>query len=69
MTQEWKKYRKVAVQEMRSYEPGEDLSGVSVNSEETLEEGGMIARNSDNHKDQWYVTKAFFEKNYEEVLT
>ena len=44
---------------------GEDLSDISVNSEDTPEEGGMIARNSCNHKDQWYVAKAFFEENYE----
>lgn len=61
----WKKYRKTAIQEMRPYIPGEDLSGISVNAEDTPEEGGMIARNADNYEDQWYVSKAFFEKNYE----
>jgi hypothetical protein len=61
----WKQYRKTALQEMRPYVPGEDLSGVSVNSEDTPELGGMIARNHDNHTDQWYVAKKFFEKNYE----
>jgi hypothetical protein len=64
---EWKKFRKTAVQEMRPYVPGEDLSGISVNKEDTPEEGGMIARNSDNHEDQWYVAKGFFEANYEEA--
>lgn len=61
----WKRYRKTAVQEMRPYIVGEDLSGVSVSNEDTPEEGGMIARNSDNRKDQWYVAKDFFLKNYE----
>ena len=61
----WQKYRKIAVQQMRPYIPGEDLSVISVNTEDTPEKGGMIARNTDNHKDQWYVAKAFFEKNYE----
>jgi len=60
----WEKYRKIAIQEMRPYVLGEDLSGISVNKEDTPEEGGMIARNSDNHKDKWYVAKAFVEKNY-----
>ena len=63
----WKKYRKTAVQEMRPYVPGEDLTGISVSPEDTPEEGGMIARNSDNHADQWYVAKDFFAKNYEEA--
>ncbi len=63
----WDKYKKITIQEMRPYVPGEDLSGISVNSEDTPELGGMIARNSDNHADQWYVAKTFFEKSYEKV--
>lgn len=63
----WKRYRKTATQEMRPYMPGEDLSGVSVSAEDTPGPGGMIARNSDNHADQWYVAKDFFAKNYEAV--
>ena len=60
----WMSYLKTASQEMRPYVPGEDLTSVSVNAEDTPELGGMIARNADNHKDQWYVGKEFFEKNY-----
>lgn len=52
---------------MRPYEPGEDLSGISVSAEDTPEEGGMIARNPKNHADQWYVAKKYFEDNLEEV--
>ncbi len=63
----WKEYRKTAVQEMRPYVPGEDLTGISVSPEDTPEEGGMIARNAANHADQWYVAKDFFAKNYEEA--
>jgi hypothetical protein len=63
----WKEYRKSAVQEMRPYIPGEDMTDISVSEGDTPEPGGMIARNSDDHGDQWYVAKAFFEKNYEEV--
>lgn len=61
----WRKYRKSALQEMRPYIPGEDLTKISVNKEDTPEPGGMIARNSDNPEDQWYVAKAFFAKSYE----
>jgi len=61
----FKNYRKKVTQAMRPYEPGEDLSGISVNAEDTPEEGGMIAVNANNPKDQWYVGKKFFADNYE----
>jgi hypothetical protein len=60
-------YRKKLLQPMRPYIVGEDLSGVSVNAEDTPEVGGMIAHNPDNPADQWYVAKRFFEDNYEEA--
>ena len=50
---------------MRPYEPGEDLTGVSVNTEDTPEIGGMIAINPQNQEDRWYVAKKFFDDNYE----
>jgi hypothetical protein len=62
-----KNYRKKGVQPMRPYIPGEDLTGISVSPENTPEEGGMIAQNPMNPKDQWYVAKDFFLANYEEV--
>ena len=61
----WNYYRKSALQEMRPYIPGEDLSGISVSPEDTPEEGGMIARNPKNPNDQWYVARQFFLDNYE----
>jgi len=60
----WKTYSKTAVQEIRPYVPGESLTGISVNQEDIPEEGGMIARNSGNHGDQWYIGKKFFADNY-----
>jgi hypothetical protein len=65
MGSDFKEYRKKGTQLMRPYIPGETLSGVSVSTEDTPEAGGMIAINRDNPKDQWYVAKGFFEKNYE----
>lgn len=62
-------YRKKNLQAMRPYTPGEDLTGISVNKEDTPEIGGMIAVNKDNGEDRWYVAKKFFEDNYEEVET
>jgi hypothetical protein len=64
---EFKNYRKKNVQPMRPYIPGEDLTGVSVNKEDTPEEGGMIAINLANQEDKWYVGKEFFAANYEEA--
>lgn len=61
----YKNYRKKNVQPMRPYEPGEDLTGVSVNKEDTPETGGMIAINPQNQEDRWYVAKKFFDDNYE----
>lgn len=62
-----KNYRKKNVQPMRPYVPGEDLTGISVNKEDTPELGGMIAVNPKNPEDKWYVAKKFFEENYEEA--
>jgi hypothetical protein len=62
---EWKKYRRTGLSEMRPYVPGEDMTGISVSDTDTPEEGGMVARNPKNHNDQWYVAKAYFEENNE----
>jgi len=48
---------------MRPYIPGEDMSQVSVATVDTPGEGGMIARNPKDHKDQWYVAKKYFKEN------
>ena len=63
---EFKNYkRKEKLSQMRPYEPGEDLTGISVSEEDTPEEGGMISRNPSNPRDQWYVAKKFFEDNFD----
>jgi len=63
----FKNYRRVNKAEMRPYILGEDLAGVAVSDVDAPEEDlGMIARNPENHKDQWYVAKKYFEDNFEE---
>lgn len=67
---EFKQYRRKGLSEMRPHIPGENLEGISVSDEDRLSgclrtAGGMIARNPGNHADQWYVAKAYFDKNYE----
>ncbi len=62
-----KNYIKSAVQPMRPYVDGEDLSGVSVSPEDKKLPslaGGMIAHSPDNPNDKWYISKEFFDKNY-----
>ena len=62
---EWRLYRKTALQEMRPYVEGEDIGGVSVSAGTTPGPGGMIARNADDHDDQWYVAAELFRTNYD----
>ena len=69
----WKKYIKKGTAEMRKLTLAETKAQISPwisISEEDLENGSpksgdMIARNPENHKDQWLVSKEFFEANYE----
>ena len=66
MDDRFKQYRKTNIAEMRPYEKGEDLSHISVSIVDNPEEDmGMIARNPKKHEDQWYVTKEYFEDNFE----
>jgi len=64
----WKQYKRKGLSEMRPYKLGEDLSGISVSQEDDPSvDMGMIARNPQNHADQWYVAKKYFEENLEPV--
>ena len=60
-------FRKRLLQSMRPYVVGEDLTGISVNKEDTPGPGGMIAINRANKEDRWYVAKEFFDANYSYV--
>lgn len=61
--------RKQKLAELRPYQPGEDLTGVSISEADALDGspkvGDMIGRNPENHADQWLVAKAYFEANFE----
>ena len=66
---QFKQYRKKQLAEMRPYIVGEILSDfVSISQADRFDgspkEGDMIARNPENHLDQWLVAKDFFEQNY-----
>ena len=62
----FKEYVKKETAEIRPYVKGEDLSnitkGMTLNHDEDM---GMIVRDKNNHDDQWYVSRNYFEQNYE----
>jgi hypothetical protein len=65
---EFKKYKRTNIAEMRPYIKGEDLTHISVSEVDDPENDmGMVARNPQNHNDQWYVAKQYFEDNFEEA--
>ena len=64
-TVKWKSYTRKGITEMRQYIEGEDLTGVSISSEDKAVVGAMIARNPNNHNDKWMVAESWFEDNYE----
>lgn len=71
MDTRFKQYRRTGLSEMRPYEQGDwaDAS-ISFSKEDTKLStllGGYVARNPENHKDQWYVAKKYFEENLEEA--
>lgn len=64
--QEWRRFVRRGYSLMRLYRKGEDLTNVSVSKEDDpINDMGMIACNPDNPKDQWYVARAYFDKNFE----
>lgn len=62
-------YRRKQIAELRPYENGEDMTGVSVSAEDrkagSPKVGDMIARNPKNHADQWLVAERYFQDNFE----
>jgi|SaaInl8_150m_RNA_FD_contig_21_1042084_length_827_multi_28_in_0_out_0_1 hypothetical protein len=66
----FKRYQRTGYAEARPYEPGEDLSNVSVSDVDNpkTDTGGMVARNPENHNDQWYIAGDYFEQNFSEPV-
>lgn len=66
---EFQQYRRSQIAELRLYEPGEVLNGVSISTPDwdagSPKAGDMIARNPKNHKDQWLVASEYFADNFE----
>ena len=65
---EFKQYKRKGLSEMRPYVLNEDMTGISVaDVDDPPNDMGMVARNPQNHKDQWYVARKYFDENLELV--
>lgn len=63
---EFKLYTRKGLAEMRPYVFGEDLSKILVAfTDNPKTDMGMVARNQASHEDQWYVSRKYFEDNFE----
>jgi hypothetical protein len=66
---EFRRYRRKQIAELRPYEPGEDMSGVSIlaadKEDGSPKAGDMIARNPRNHADKWLVGAQYFADDFE----
>lgn len=66
---EFKEYQNIQTKEIRPYVKGEDLTGISITEGINPEKDKCyIARDPNNHEDQWYITKKFFKENFAEVV-
>jgi hypothetical protein len=69
MSKEFKQYRRSQIAELRPYEPGESMDGISISEADSQagspKLGDMIARNPKNHADQWLVAAQYFKDNFE----
>lgn len=67
----FQQYRRKQIAELRPYEQGENLAGVSISAPDAAagspKLGDMIARNPKNHEDRWLVAKQYFADNFEPV--
>ena len=67
----WFQFRRSNIAEMRPYVLGEDMTGISISDVDVRNGspmlGDMIARNPQNHEDQWLVARDYFKSNFEEL--
>ncbi|WP_189553098.1 hypothetical protein [Mesorhizobium sp. M8A.F.Ca.ET.021.01.1.1] len=70
---EFAQYRRKQIAELRPWQPGDDMSRVSVSASDkeagSPKDGDMIARNPKNHDDMWLVAAAYFADNFEQAET
>jgi hypothetical protein len=65
----YKQYRRKQIAELADWQPGFDMTGVSVSDADKAagspRAGDKIARNPANHADRWLVAAGYFEVNFE----
>jgi hypothetical protein len=61
----WKIYQRKGSVLATPWVRGMDMTGISVNKYDKPRKGGMIARDPDNPKEQWYINKPYFDSHYE----
>lgn len=63
------RYRRKHIAELRPYEPGESMLGISISAVDLAfnspKPGDMIARNPANPDDKWLVAAKYFAENFE----
>jgi hypothetical protein len=74
LKQMWRRYRRTNVSEMRDVTQADIESGLGASSLISVSEadrengspklGDKIARNPNNHRDQWLVSKEYFDENF-----
>lgn len=68
---DFQKYRRKQIAELRPYIVGESMDGVSISAVDkdagSPKEGDMIARNPKNHADMWLVARQYFLDNFEPI--
>ena len=66
------KYKRKGIGELRPYIKGMPIDFVSISNEDrdngSPKEGDMIARNPENHDDQWLVSAKYFKDNFEDSI-
>lgn len=71
MANPWKRYRKIALTEMIPWSVIYPMNRVQVSPEDrdqgSPQTGDMIARQPDNHEDQWLIRAEVFKATYVEV--
>jgi hypothetical protein len=64
-------YRRTQITELRPYEPGEAIDGISISAPDkeagSPKPGDMIGRNPKTHADQWLVATQYFSDNFEAI--
>jgi hypothetical protein len=68
---EYRRYRRTQIAEMADWEPGLDMTGVSISDADrqagSPKLGDKIARNPANHADRWLVAQDYFAANFEPI--